>query len=73
MIKVDRAFVKNIGTNKDSVAIVRAVNALASAIGVPVCVEGIEDEVSLSTVVRLGCQVGLVLRQTEAREQAPNY
>jgi diguanylate cyclase (GGDEF)-like protein len=58
MIKVDRAFTANIRSNKDGVAIIRAVSALASAIGVPVCVEGIEDEEALSAVTRLGCQIG---------------
>jgi len=37
---------------------VRAVTTLASALQVPVCVEGIENEDSYKTVVRLGCEIG---------------
>ena len=36
----------------------RAVTTLAAALQVPVCVEGIENEESYHTVVRLGCQIG---------------
>jgi EAL domain-containing protein (putative c-di-GMP-specific phosphodiesterase class I) len=34
------------------------VTTLAAALQVPVCVEGIENEDSYKTVVRLGCQIG---------------
>ena len=39
-------------------AIVRAVTTLASALSVPVCVEGIENEGAYDAVVMLGCEVG---------------
>ena len=39
-------------------AIIRAVTTLASALSVPVCVEGIESEAAYDAVVMLGCQVG---------------
>jgi diguanylate cyclase (GGDEF)-like protein len=58
MIKIDRSFVTNIHLNKESAAIVRAVNTLASALGVPVCVEGIENEAANKAVVGLGCMTG---------------
>jgi EAL domain-containing protein (putative c-di-GMP-specific phosphodiesterase class I) len=58
MIKIDRSFVANIDSNKESMAIVRAVTTLAGALDVPVCVEGIEGELSHSLVLQLGCQVG---------------
>ena len=58
MIKVDRGFVTNIQTNRESAAIVRAVTTLASALNVPVCVEGIENEAAHATVLGLGCAVG---------------
>jgi EAL domain-containing protein (putative c-di-GMP-specific phosphodiesterase class I) len=57
-IKIDRSFVSNINSKRESVAIVRAVTTLASALSVPVCVEGIEDEATYDTVIRLGCAVG---------------
>ena len=58
MIKIDRSFVSNIHENKESAAIVRAVTTLASALSVPVCVEGIESEAVYQAVVKLGCGIG---------------
>jgi diguanylate cyclase (GGDEF)-like protein len=58
MIKIDRSFVTNIHRNKESAAIIRAVTALANALSVPVCVEGIENEATYEAVLTLGCAVG---------------
>jgi EAL domain-containing protein (putative c-di-GMP-specific phosphodiesterase class I) len=58
IIKIDRSFVSNIHSKRESAAIVRAVTTLAGALSVPVCVEGIENEPTFRTVVRLGCQIG---------------
>jgi diguanylate cyclase (GGDEF)-like protein len=58
IIKIDRSFVSNINSRRESLAIVRAVTTLAGALSVPVCVEGIENEAAFNTVVRLGCAIG---------------
>ncbi len=58
IIKIDRSFVTNIDAKRESSAIVKAVATLAAALHVPVCVEGIENEETYRTVVRLGCQIG---------------
>jgi diguanylate cyclase (GGDEF)-like protein len=58
IIKIDRSFVTNINAKRENTAIVRAVTTLANALSVPVCVEGIENEDSYKTVVRLGCEIG---------------
>jgi len=58
IIKIDRSFVTNIDAKRESSAIVRAVTTLAAALQVPVCVEGIENEETYRTVVRLGCEIG---------------
>jgi len=58
MIKIDRSFVANIHTKRESVAIIRAVTTLAGALSVPVCVEGIENEMAYDTVLTLGCEIG---------------
>jgi EAL domain-containing protein (putative c-di-GMP-specific phosphodiesterase class I) len=58
MIKIDRSFVTNIHSNRESAAIVRAVTTLAMALNVPVCVEGIETELANNAVVGLGCTTG---------------
>jgi predicted signal transduction protein with EAL and GGDEF domain len=58
VIKIDRSFVANIHSNKESSAIIRAVTTLASALEVPVYVEGIETEADHAAVLGLGCAVG---------------
>jgi diguanylate cyclase (GGDEF)-like protein len=58
VIKIDRSFVANIHSNKESIAIVRAVTTLAGALEVPVYVEGIESEAAHAAVLGLGCAVG---------------
>ncbi len=58
VIKIDRSFVANIHTNKESSAIIRAVTTLAGALEVPVYVEGIETEADHAAVLGLGCAVG---------------
>ena len=58
IIKIDRSFVTNIHTKRESSAIVRAVQTMAASLPVPVCVEGIENEDSYKAVVRLGCEIG---------------
>ena len=58
IIKIDRSFVSNIHVKRESLAIVRAVTTLASALSVPVCVEGIESEAAFDAVLRLGCAMG---------------
>lgn len=58
VIKIDRSFVATIHRDRASAAIVRAVTTLASALGVPVTVEGIEDAKTHEAVVAMGCDVG---------------
>ncbi|MEO6581517.1 MAG: EAL domain-containing protein, partial [Sphingomicrobium sp.] len=58
VIKIDRCFVANLHSNKESPAIIRAVTTLAGALEVPVYVEGIETEASHAAVLGLGCTVG---------------
>jgi EAL domain-containing protein (putative c-di-GMP-specific phosphodiesterase class I) len=58
MIKIDRSFVTTLLEDKENMAIVRAVTTLASALSVPVCVEGIERDSVHEAVVMLGCELG---------------
>jgi EAL domain-containing protein (putative c-di-GMP-specific phosphodiesterase class I) len=58
VIKIDRSFVANLHSNRESSAIIRAVTTLAGALEVPVYVEGIETEASHAAVLGLGCTVG---------------
>jgi EAL domain-containing protein (putative c-di-GMP-specific phosphodiesterase class I) len=58
VIKIDRSFIATIRRDRQSAAIVRAVTTLATALDVPVTVEGIEDAATLESVVAMGCAVG---------------
>jgi diguanylate cyclase (GGDEF)-like protein len=58
IIKIDRSFVANLNSKRESAAIIRAVTTLAAALSVPVCVEGIESEDAYKAVIRLGCAMG---------------
>ncbi|HET8749293.1 MAG TPA: EAL domain-containing protein, partial [Sphingomicrobium sp.] len=58
IIKIDRSFVSNIHSKRESAAIIRAVTTLAAALSVPVCVEGIENRSACDAVSKLGCQIG---------------
>ena len=58
VIKIDRSFVANIHSNRETTAIIRAVTTLAGGLGIPVCVEGIETEADHAAVLGLGCAVG---------------
>ena len=58
VIKIDRSFIATIRRDRESAAIVRAVTTLATALDVPVTVEGIEDAATLEAVVAMGCAVG---------------
>jgi diguanylate cyclase (GGDEF)-like protein len=58
VIKIDRSFIATIRRDRESAAIVRAVTTLATALNVPVTVEGIEDAATMEAVVAMGCKVG---------------
>ncbi len=58
VIKIDRSFIATLRRDRQSAAIVRAVTTLATALDVPVTVEGIEDADTLEAVVAMGCAVG---------------
>ncbi len=54
-IKIDRCFVKDIDNNEDCRAIVRAVTALASSLGMDTTAEGVENPEQLSRLEQEGC------------------
>jgi diguanylate cyclase (GGDEF)-like protein len=58
LIKIDRSFVTNIDESRQNAAIVRAVAGLASALDIPILVEGIESEAAHAAVLALGCTSG---------------
>ncbi|MCW2622737.1 MAG: hypothetical protein JWL64_2339, partial [Frankiales bacterium] len=55
IVKIDRAFVKDLGTT-DDVALVRAIIAMADALGLAVIAEGVETLAQEDVLLTLGCR-----------------
>lgn len=55
IIKIDRAFVLDIGVNKEGEALVAAIVAMARVLGKKVVAEGVENEEQLIFLKELGC------------------
>ncbi|MGB9109985.1 MAG: EAL domain-containing protein, partial [Telluria sp.] len=54
-LKVDRAFVQDLGCDADSAAMVRAIVALGHGLKMRIVAEGVETEVQLAMLRELGC------------------
>lgn len=54
-IKLDKSFMVDVETSTQSRAIVRAILALGSSLGVPVLAEGVETEAQLRLLAKEGC------------------
>ena len=57
VLKIDRSFVAPMMRDRDSVAIVRAILGLASALGMSTTAEGVEGPELVETLIGLGCDV----------------
>ncbi|MFP5455798.1 MAG: EAL domain-containing protein, partial [Alphaproteobacteria bacterium] len=57
VLKIDRSFIAPMLVDRDSVAIVRAILGLASALGMTTTAEGVESEPLVETLIGLGCDV----------------
>ena len=55
VLKIDRGFVADLGSNPDDLAIVRAVIALAEAFELELVAEGVETETAATTLLHHGC------------------
>ena len=55
-LKVDQSFVRDVTTNSDSRAIVKAIIGMAQALKLKVIAEGVEDEDQLAVLREEGCQ-----------------
>ncbi len=55
-IKIDRAFVTDLGTDQRNYSLVAAILAMADALGLSVTAEGIENQHQLTILRALGCQ-----------------
>ena len=54
-LKVDRSFVRELGSDPGDLAIVRAIIALAESFGLELVAEGVETEAAALTLLRHGC------------------
>nr|HML30659.1 EAL domain-containing protein [Hyphomicrobium sp.] len=54
-IKIDRSFIQDLEANPDSIAIVRAVASIGSALGMATTAEGVETEAELAQLRHEGC------------------
>ena len=73
-LKIDRAFVHDLGQDADSEAIVRAIVALGHGLKMRIVAEGVETEVQLAMLRELGCdefQGYLFARPLDAAAVAP--
>lgn len=55
-IKIDQSFVAGLGVDEADLAIVRAIIALARAMGLGVVAEGVENQDQLGVLRALGCE-----------------
>jgi diguanylate cyclase (GGDEF)-like protein len=55
VLKIDRAFVKDLGRDRSAMAIARAIVALASSLGLRTVAEGVEDATQWQALAGLGC------------------
>jgi EAL domain-containing protein (putative c-di-GMP-specific phosphodiesterase class I) len=55
MLKIDRGFVRDLGTSADDLAIVRAIIGLAEAFNLQLVAEGVENPTAALTLMRHGC------------------
>ena len=57
-LKIDRAFVFQLGVEGHGESVVQAIIAMAAALGITTTAEGIEQESQLETLLRMGCGSG---------------
>lgn len=57
-LKIDRAFIKDLGGKEENSAIVKAILTVAKTVGLNVVAEGIEEKEQLAVLQDLGCQQG---------------
>jgi diguanylate cyclase (GGDEF)-like protein len=75
VLKIDKSFVENIGTDEEDEAIVRSTIDLAHSLGISVVAEGVESEDVLKRLRALGCDLaqGFCLARPAAAEDITEW
>jgi diguanylate cyclase (GGDEF)-like protein/PAS domain S-box-containing protein len=68
-IKIDRSFVHDLGSNRESQAIVRAILTLGASLGITILAEGIETKTDLECLKAEGCDQGQGFFFSKAKPQ----
>ncbi len=69
-IKIDQSFVRDLGANRESQAIIRSIVSLGKGLGVTITAEGVETEAELSCLRAEGCHEGQGFLFSKARPNA---
>jgi diguanylate cyclase (GGDEF)-like protein/PAS domain S-box-containing protein len=69
-IKIDQSFVRGLGANRESQAIIRSIISLGKGLGVIITAEGVETEAELSCLRAEGCDEGQGYLFSKARPNA---
>ncbi|WFU45351.1 EAL domain-containing protein [Bradyrhizobium sp. CB82] len=69
-IKIDQSFVRDLGANRESQAIIRSIVSLGKGLGVTITAEGVETEAELSCLRAEGCDEGQGFLFSKARPNA---
>ncbi|RZU02497.1 putative bifunctional diguanylate cyclase/phosphodiesterase [Rivibacter subsaxonicus] len=74
-LKIDRSFVRELGTTPQSAAVVTAIIALARALGIRVVAEGVETLGQMEMLHRLGCGLmqGFLFSQARPGDQLERW
>ena len=57
-LKLDRSFISGIDKTPDSLVIVKAINEMATVLGIQVVAEGVEEEAERKLLETMGCSIG---------------
>ena len=68
-LRIDRSFVRDLGSNADSQAIVRAIIGLGESLGIAITAEGVENEADLACLEEEGCKEAQGFLFSRARPQ----
>ncbi len=74
-LKIDRSFVKDLGSSPQSSAVVTAILALARSLGLRVVAEGVETIRQMEVLHRLGCRVmqGFLFAKPMPPDEIPTW